>query len=103
VGGYFFILLEIKEEKELMVKYYNLFPARRKFRAYKIPLQQFHHHEIKYKAGGLTSWLILYQEMQGGIAKYPPVGLSAATKKEHSKIDEFLKKLEKNKYLRITL
>jgi hypothetical protein len=95
VGGYYFLQIEVKEDKELMVKYYNLFPAGRKFRAFKIPLQQLHHHEIEYKTGGLTPWLILYQNMKGGIAKYPPLGLSATTKKERHKIVEFLKKLEK--------
>jgi hypothetical protein len=98
MGGYYFIQVEVKEDKELMVKYYNLFPAGRKFRAFKIPLQQLHHHEIEYKTGSLTSWLILYQKMQGGIAKFPPVGLSAATKKERRKIDEFLKKLENTSF-----
>jgi len=95
LGGYYYILIEVNNNKDLMIKYYNLFPAGRKFKAFKIPLQQFHHHEIQHKTGGLTTWLVLYQKMQGGIAKYPPVGLSAAGESGRKEISDFLGKLEK--------
>ncbi len=95
VGGYNYVRIEVDKNKDLMVKYYNLFPVGRKFKAFKIPLKNFHHHEIVYDLGGLTSKLILFQRMQGGIAKYPPVGLSAAGKDGRKEIREFLSKLEK--------
>ncbi len=95
LGGHYFIRIEVKNNKDLMVKYYNLFPVGRKFKAFQIPLRQFHHHEIKYSAGGLTSWLILYQRAPGGLAKYPAVGLSAAGKSGREEISKFLRKVEK--------
>ncbi|MGM0375478.1 MAG: hypothetical protein ACQEQ0_01760, partial [Bacteroidota bacterium] len=97
LGGYYYISLEIENNRDLMVKYYNLFPMGRRFQAFRIPLKQYHHHEIKTEAGGLKRQLILYQKMQGGIAKYPPVGLSAMDRKGMEEVTGFLKKLENNK------
>lgn len=94
LGGYYFVQIEVKNNKDLMIKYYNLFPAGRKFKAFQIPLNQFHHHEITYKTGGTTCWLELFQRMQGGIAKYPAVGLSAVNNEGRKEISKFLKKLE---------
>lgn len=95
VGGYNYIRIEVENNKNLVIKYYNLFPVGRKFKAFKIPLQNFHHHEIVYSMGGLTSNLVLFQRMQGGVAKYPPVGLSAAGSDGRKEISDFLSKLEK--------
>ena len=95
VGGYNYIKIEVENNKNLVIKYYNLFPVGRKFKAFKIPLQNFHHHEIVYGLGGLTSNLLLFQRMQGGVAKYPPVGLSAAGADGRKEISNFLSKLEK--------
>jgi|GEM_PF-866414 hypothetical protein len=95
LGGFHFVRIEVENNKELMVKYYNLFPVGRNFKAFKIPLQNFHHHEIRFGAGGLTAYLILFQRMQGGVAKYPPVGLSAVGKEERQEMSNFLRKLEK--------
>jgi len=97
LGGYYYISLEIDNNRDLMVKHYNLFPMGRKFQAFRIPLKQYHHHEIQSKTGGLMRQLVLFQKMQGGIAKYPPLGLSAVTKKGLKEISDFLKKLENNK------
>jgi hypothetical protein len=94
LGGYYFYQIEVKNNKELLIKYYNLFPAGRKFKAFQIPLKQFHHHTIRRRLGGLTSWLILYQKMQGGVAKYPPLGLSASSKEDRKAIQDFFQKLE---------
>lgn len=94
LGGFYYIQVEVDSNKYLMVKHYNLFPIGRKFKAFKIPLGQIHHHEIKSRLAGLTHWLIIYQSMQGGIAKYPAVGLSAAGPKGRTEIDEYLSKLE---------
>ncbi|MFW6043991.1 MAG: hypothetical protein ACOCPW_06500 [Marinilabiliaceae bacterium] len=96
LGGYYYLSLEIENNRDLMVKHYNLFPMGRKFQAYRIPLKQYHHYEIKTRAAGLIRQLILYQKMQGGIAKYPPVGLSAMGRKGTEEIADFLKKLENN-------
>jgi hypothetical protein len=95
LGGFNYIRIEVENNKDLLIKYYNLFPVGRTFKAFKIPIQNFHHHEIVYGMGGLTSKLILFQRMQGGVAKYPPVGLSAAGADGRKEISEFLSKLEK--------
>jgi hypothetical protein len=95
MGGYYYIQIEVNDNKNLIVKYYNLFPVGRKFKAFKVPLKQFHHHEIRHGADGITFWLVLFQSMQGGIAKYPAVGLSAAGKSGREEIGEFLEKLSK--------
>ncbi len=94
-GGFNYIRIEVEKNKDLVIKYYNLFPVGRKFKAFKIPLQNFHHHEIIYGPGGFTSELILFQRMQGGIAKYPPVGLSAAGTDGRREISNFLSGFEK--------
>jgi len=95
LGGYHYLQLEVKDNKELMVRYYNLFPVGRKFRAFKIPLQQFHHYELKNGAGGATTWLTLFQKMKGGVAKYPPVGFSAIDRATRKEIIDFLSALER--------
>ncbi|MGQ1890311.1 hypothetical protein ACT29H_07690 [Thermophagus sp. OGC60D27] len=94
LGGFFYIQIEVENNKNLMVKHYNLFPIGRKFKAFKIPLQQVHRHEIKGQLWGLIHWLTIYQKMKGGIAKYPAVGLSATSKKERTEINNYLSSLE---------
>ncbi len=89
LGGFHFFRAEIKKEM-LEIKYYNLFPAGRKFQTVLIPLKQYHHHEIKRQLGGLFKWIIIYQEMAGGVAKYPPIGLSASGKKVQKALNEML-------------
>ncbi|RCW36664.1 hypothetical protein [Marinilabilia salmonicolor] len=95
IGGYCYVHVEVENNANLMVKYYNLFPVGRKFKAFRIPLQNFHHHEIRFGAAGMVSKLVLFQRMQGGVAKYPPVGLSAMGKTGREKLSAFLRKLEK--------
>ncbi len=90
-GGFFFIRAE-KKESVLEIKYYNLFPVGRKFQAMQVPLKQFHHYEIKESFGGWFRWMILFQEMRGGIAKFPRVGLSAVGRSTLKELEELLGK-----------
>jgi hypothetical protein len=94
LGGFYYISVEVESNRNLMVKYYNLFPVGRRFQAFRIPLKQLDHHEIQTKAGGLLRQLVFFQKMQGGIAKYPPLGLSAVDFQGRKEINDFLKKLE---------
>ncbi len=89
-GGFFYLRAE-KKEDVLEIKYYNLFPVGRMFQAMQVPLKQFHHYEIKNSFGGWFKWLVIFQEMRGGVAKFPNVGLSAVSRSTLKELEELLK------------
>ncbi len=93
LGGFHFFKAEINKGV-FEIKYYNLFPVGRKFQTIRIPQKQYHHYEIKQQLGGFFQWVILYQQMQGGVAKYPPVGLSASGKSVHLALEKMLNELK---------
>ncbi len=84
-GGFHYILANISENT-LEIKFYNIFPYKRKFRLIKISAA--HIHKIKIRKGiwGIGKGLILFQNTGKTIAKYPFIGLSALNAENYNKI-----------------
>ena len=84
-----YIYFEDAGEK-LIIRYYPLKILNRKKNAYEIPKKDF----VKFKTEkffmGKYEKLILYQKLRKGIAKYPPISLSAVNKNDIAKIKTLL-------------
>ena len=78
-GGFYYIELS-KADDHFEIKFYNSFPFSRQFKMYRIPIAAF----IKYDISGSKLFkrkLILYQMSSSQMAKYPPIYISAMSKK----------------------
>jgi hypothetical protein len=93
LGGYCYVELEIENNSSLLVRYYNLSPIGRQFKAFKIQLPRFQRYEIKKK--GPFIYLGFFEQTSRGVARYPLIGLMALSKDERKKYQEFLNKLIK--------
>lgn len=67
---------------KLILRYYPLHPFHEKFKSIEIPKSEFSHFEIKKGLFNLRTEVILFQQTVRGVAKYPPVSISALTKKD---------------------
>ncbi|MCX7987761.1 MAG: hypothetical protein N2662_12560 [Bacteroidales bacterium] len=76
-----FVQVSVASNK-LSLKYYSLRPLTKSHNSIEIPLQAFEGYKINTRFFGLKKDLILFQRVQGKIAKYPPVSLSALNKKQ---------------------
>ncbi len=93
-GGFYYIELE-KVDDTFEIKFYNSFPFNRSFKMYKIPISSF----IKYDTTGNRIYkkkLHLYQMSASQLAKYPPIFISALSKKDEENMKTFFSQL-KNK------
>lgn len=94
-GGFFYVEIE-PEPGSFRVKHYNLFPFWQEFKVYQIPLERYHKYEIKKAAGGLFSWLLLFEQTSRGLARYPGIGLSALSAAQLKTITDYLESIRKN-------
>jgi hypothetical protein len=78
---------------KIIIRYYSLKPLSQESHSIEIPKNEFVRYEIKSSMGGRKHKLILYQQTTKGIAKYPPVCLSALSQSEKTKIVEALRKI----------
>lgn len=62
--------------------------------AIEIPKSKFVKYKIKNEFFGLRSSLILYQNTEKGLSKYPPVSLSSLKRSEKRDIIEVLDKIK---------
>ncbi len=93
-GGFYYLELD-KVDDSLEVKFYNSFPFNRSFKMYKIPISSF----IKYDTSGNKFYkkkLYLYQMSASQLAKYPPIYISALSKKDELNMSTFFKQLKNN-------
>ena len=91
-----FYYLEISSDKEAFtIKYFNLFPMGREYKAMRLPFSRYRKHEVSTKWGGLFHYLSLYEETGHGVARYPALGLTALSAAEREEIIRFFKKMEK--------
>ncbi|MCW3787184.1 hypothetical protein [Plebeiibacterium sediminum] len=91
-GGFYYIELNNADD-HLEVKFYNTFPFNRSFKMYKIPISAF----IKYETTGSKFYkrkLFLYQMSANQMAKYPPIYISALSKKDEANMAQFFKNLK---------
>ena len=75
--------------REIIFKYYSVFPFFRKPKALKIPIHSFNKYEISTKAGKKN--IIIHIKTGKKIGKYPPVNLSIVPKQM---IEEIKKELD---------
>lgn len=86
-----FIIFQETQHK-LVLRYYPLHPFHDKFKSIEIPKSQLSHFEIKNTFFGLKPEIILYQQTDKGLAKYPPVCISSLSKSDREKMVISLKK-----------
>ncbi|MGQ1946274.1 hypothetical protein ACT3CD_04135 [Geofilum sp. OHC36d9] len=91
IGGYYYIELKIENNSSLLVRYYNLSPIGRQFKAFKIQLARLQRYEIKKK--GPFTFICFFEQTNRGIARYPLIGFMALTKEEREMYQDFLNKL----------
>lgn len=80
---------------KLVLRYYSLAPLTKRQRSIEIEKHLFLNYEFKKKFFGLRYYLVLFQKMPAGIAKYPPVSLSLLTPKEREVIVKSLEIFKK--------
>ena len=90
IGGFCYIEVEVKNSS-LYIKYYNLFPIRRKYEMCQIPLN--HLSDIKVKKYALSSFLHIYEKTKKGVARYPSIGISAMSISQRKQMITYLKSL----------
>jgi hypothetical protein len=81
---------------KLIIKYYSLSPMNKRQHTVEIGKSSFHSFQVLKKWWGLRSYLLLYQQMPSGIAKYPPISLGLLTKKDLENIRASLMLFQKN-------
>jgi hypothetical protein len=91
-GGFEFVMVDFNED-EIDIKYYRIFPFGRKYNRIVIPNELLGYFKIQKGIGPLFSSLILFQNRNGEMAQYPPVGLAAVSNDMQKKILEQLNKI----------
>ncbi len=92
-GGFYYIELDNIDD-HLEIKFYNSFPFNRSFKMYKIPVKAF----VKYETSGSKLYkrkLFLFQKSANQMAKYPPIYISALSKKDEKNMQNFFTALRR--------
>jgi len=82
-------------KKKITVRYYSAHPAFRKYKAYEIPQAYFSGYEINKSILGLKKEIVLTAKGPKGEMSFPPVSISALSKKELEYLIRFLDKYKK--------
>lgn len=79
------------DERKITLRWYKpgLMPGESK--SIEIPADRFAGYEVKKAFMGLHTFLTLFQLVQGRKAAYPPVSISALSKKQRAELEESLK------------
>jgi hypothetical protein len=79
------------DEKRITLRWYKpgLMPGESK--SIEIPAERFAGYEVKKQFFGLHRHITLFQQVQGRKAAYPPVSISALSKKQREEIETTLK------------
>ncbi len=86
------------ETPNLTFRFFHLVPYRTKRLAFSIPKRAFHDFKIERKFLGLRQDLVLYQKKQNNeIIAYPPISLTAVSKKDKQTLYKMLNILKINK------
>ena len=67
---------------KLIFKYYSLSPMNKRQHSVEIHKSSFYSFDIEKKRFGLRMYLVLFQKMPTGIAKYPPISLGLLKKQD---------------------
>lgn len=87
--NYNYVNLSVQNGK-LSLKYYSLRPFQSNRKNIEIPVQSFLKYELNPGFFKLNPKLYLFQRIQGRVAKYPPVSLSALNNKDITEIRQLL-------------
>ncbi len=74
------------EEDKIIFRYFNAGIVGGKKNSVEISKKCFSGYKIEKKFFGLNQSIILYTQMKQGIAKYPPIYISALTREEKNKV-----------------
>jgi hypothetical protein len=78
--------------QKIVFRYYSMRPLSQLKQSIEIPKQNFKGYEITYNSLGFIPRIVLFQQQKSGIFKYPPVSLSALSKKELDQVERLLGK-----------
>jgi len=85
------------DTSNLTFRFFHMVPYRTKRLAFSIPKRAFYDFKIIKKIFGLRQDLILYQKKQNEVVAYPPISLSAVSKKDKQILYKRLNFLKINK------
>lgn len=78
--------------QKLTFRYYSLSALFRQPHSVEIPKNEFVKAELRKKLLGLRQYVILFQQTQNGLAKYPPLSISLLKKQEKQDLINILTK-----------
>lgn len=81
-----------ESEKKIILRYYPLHPFHHKFKSIEIAKNSLSHFDIENKLLGLRTEIVLYQQTERGLAKYPKVSISALSKSDKLKMIDSLRR-----------
>lgn len=81
-----------ESEKKIILRYYPLHPFHQKFKSIEIAKNSLSHFDIENNLFGLRTEIILYQQTERGLAKYPKVSISGLSKSDRTKMIDSLKR-----------
>lgn len=93
---YYFYMLDLNyiyysdEGGKIILRYYSLRTINSGYKSIEIPKKNFVKYHIERSFFNLKEKLILYQRMQKGLAKYPPVSISALKLEERDRLKQSL-------------
>ncbi len=79
---------------KIVVRYYSLRPLESSQNSIEIPKSEFHDFRITRSFLNLKERIVLFQNTRRGIAKYPPISITALNKAEKEKLMSSLGKLK---------
>ncbi len=78
------------ENGKIVLRYYSLRSISKGYKSIEIPKKEFVKFEIQKSFFDLKEYLILFQRMKKGVAKYPPVSISALNHEQRSELKKSL-------------
>jgi hypothetical protein len=77
---------------KIIIRFFNVHPFLGKYKSIEIPRNSIKDYEIEESIFKFKRDLIISIKTTKGIGKYPPISISALTKKEQRDLEEWLKK-----------
>lgn len=84
-------------DDKIVIKFYSLRPFSKKHNVIEIPKKKLEKFHFKNSFMNLKQHLILYQKMNKGIAKYPPLNITLLKENERSGLKKSLTTILNNK------
>lgn len=79
---------------KIVVRYYSLRPLESSQNSIEIPKSEFHDYSITRSFFNLKEKIVLFQNTRRGVAKYPPISITALSKAEKEKLKSSLGKVK---------